>query len=99
MNNCLVKGVGRWNESTHTITLKCRSSQKYGIISGPVFTKEHLAPFVPVVHGDGREGLQEDSALFIRTDGLSRLSVEQGLLLCHVGGSRGFIKNALKGIT
>ena len=30
-----------------------------GGITGPVFTIEHLAPFVPVVHGHGREGLKE----------------------------------------
>ena len=32
-----------------------------GGITGPVFTIEHLAPFVTVVHGHGREGLKEEN--------------------------------------
>ena len=32
-----------------------------GGITGPVFTIKHLAPFVPVVHGHGREGLKEEN--------------------------------------
>ena len=40
-------------------TLQSRPSLENGGITGPVFTIEHLAPFVPVVHGHGREGLKE----------------------------------------
>ena len=42
-------------------TLQSRPSLENGGITGPVFTKEHLAPFVPVVHGHGREGLKEEN--------------------------------------
>ena len=42
-------------------TLQSRPSLENGGITGPVFTIEHLAPFVTVVHGHGCEGLKEEN--------------------------------------